>query len=266
MDKLFLIQLVTSFFVGGAVIALLSILAERAHESIAGIIISFPTTIALGFFFIGWTLSPMKVAAVAPVIPVMEGVVMIFTLVYLYLSKVRVPKFFSMILCTLGSLGVWFVLTFTLVRLDVSNLWVSLLGYVVLTSISYYFITVRPHTPSTHVMLRYSATEKLGRAIFAGAVITLSVYLSKTLGPLWGVVFSAFPAVYISTMTIVYWHYDSSYLFKVWKNSPVGSLVFLIYAVSAIYTFPAWGLVWGTIGSYVLSSLCMVALMQRRRF
>lgn len=262
MDKIFLIQLVTSFFIGGTAIAVLSIFAERVHERIAGIIISFPTTIALSFFFIGWAISPEKVVEVAPVIPFMEGVVMIFTVVYLYLSKIKISKIPSMALCVFGSLSVWFVLTLSLVVVQISNIWISLAGYIVLTAIAYYFITFKSHTISVYSALRYSNLEKIGRAIFAGAVIALSVYLSKTLGPIWGVVFGAFPAVYLSTMTIVYWHYDSPYLFKVWKNSPLGSMVFLIYALSVMYTFPAFGLIWGTLVSYLISGVLMFIQMR----
>lgn len=262
MEKLFLIQLVSSFLIGGSVIALLSIIAERANERVAGIIISFPTTIAIGFFFVGWAVSPQKVAELTPVIPAMEGVVMIFTMAYLYLSKIKLPKIGSMLLCTVGSLGVWFVLTYSLVLVELSNLWISLALYVVLTAISYYFITVKPHVSSPRKTLNYSHLEKLIRAVFAGSVITLAVYLSKTLGPIWGVVFSAFPAVYTSTMSIVYWHHDSAYLFKVWKNSPLGSLVFLAYALIAMVTFPAFGLIWGTVISYLGSGLLMMVLMK----
>lgn len=57
VETLFIIQLITSFLVGGAVIALLSFIAERVHKRIAGIVLAFPTTVALGFFFLGWTLS-----------------------------------------------------------------------------------------------------------------------------------------------------------------------------------------------------------------
>jgi len=59
MNKLFIIQLITSFIVGGIVIAIISFVAEKANKKISGIILTFPTTMALGFFFLCWTLSPI---------------------------------------------------------------------------------------------------------------------------------------------------------------------------------------------------------------
>ncbi len=54
MSKLFIIQLIVSFIVGGSIIALLSLAAEKVNKTIAGILIAFPSTVALGFFFLGW--------------------------------------------------------------------------------------------------------------------------------------------------------------------------------------------------------------------
>ncbi|MCF7918105.1 DUF3147 family protein [Candidatus Gracilibacteria bacterium] len=257
-ETLFIIQLVTSFVVGGVFIAFLSFIAEKASEKTAGIIISLPATIALSFFFIGWTLSPEKVAEVAPIVPIMEGVIMLFTITYLSLSRIKLNKIPSIILCTLGGLFVWFVLAIPLALIELSNISISIIGYVILTTIAYYFITVKVHQKSIYVPLKYSILQKIFRATFAGFIIALSVFLAKTLGPFWGGVFSSFPAVYLSTFIIVHWHYDSFFLFKVWKNSPLGSIIFVIYPLTAIYTFPAFGIWGGTIFSY---AICLIAFL-----
>ena len=54
IDKIFITKLLVSFFVGGGVIALLSILAEK-YQKYGGIILSMPSTMTLGLFFIGWS-------------------------------------------------------------------------------------------------------------------------------------------------------------------------------------------------------------------
>ncbi len=262
MDPLFAIQLITSFVIGGVFIALLSLLAERASEKVAGLIISLPATIALGFFFIGWTLSPQAVADIAPMIPLMEGVVMMFTVAYLYLSKVFSKKLPSITLSVAGSLIVWFVLAVPLAIFEFSNLFLSLAGYVILAALAYYLITMRPNKKSFHKPLKYTLVQKIWRAVFAGSIITLAVFLSKVSGPFWGGLFTAFPAVFISSLTIVHWHYDSAFLFKVWKNSPLGSLIFTIYPLVSIYTFPAFGIWGGTLTSYLV---CLVAFIVLRK-
>lgn len=258
---LFQIQLLTSFIVGGVSIAALSFIAERASAKTAGIIISFPTTIAIGFFFIGWATSPTAVVDAVAIIPAMEGVVALFTTAYLYLSKIRLRKGLSIVVSTVGSLAVWAGLAFPLAAYKFSHLGLSVLMYMILAGIAYYFITIKPHESAAPVSLKYSTSEKIYRALFAGTVTALAVYLSKTLGTVWGMIFSAFPAVYISTMTIIYKNHSKAMLFKVFKNSPLGTLVFVLYAIAAMYTFPALGLLGGTIVSYIISGIGMYWLM-----
>jgi len=66
MEKLFIIQLVASFFIGGFAISFLSFVAEKVPKNISGLILSFPVMMALGFFFIGLIISPQIVAEIIP--------------------------------------------------------------------------------------------------------------------------------------------------------------------------------------------------------
>ena len=53
MNKLFIIQLIISFIVVGGFVALLTIVAEKVNQRIAGIILTFPITAGLALFFFG---------------------------------------------------------------------------------------------------------------------------------------------------------------------------------------------------------------------
>jgi hypothetical protein len=206
MSQLLLVQIITSFIVGGGFVAFLSFIAERASEKIAGIIISLPSTIAISLFFIGWALSPEKVAEVAHLLPFSVGVVMVFASIYIYLSRIKLPKLWSIIFCSTVSVLLWFLISLPLAIYKFSNLGLSIAGYLFLTGIGYFFLTMRPQEHSKHVLLKYSSTEKFIRAGFAGFFIALAVYLSKTSGPFWGSVFSGFPAVFLSTLMIFQKH------------------------------------------------------------
>ena len=98
MEKLFIIQLITSFFVGGAFIALLVTLAERTSKQLAGVIIIFPSTIALSFFFLAWVLSPEAVAHVAPVAILSTAINFILFLIYPYVANFFAGKIKNKIL------------------------------------------------------------------------------------------------------------------------------------------------------------------------
>ena len=62
MSKTFYVQLIISFIVGGVFIVFLTFIAEKVEDRISGIILLLPSTAALGFFFLSWSLSPGVVA------------------------------------------------------------------------------------------------------------------------------------------------------------------------------------------------------------
>ena len=260
MSNLLIIQLLTSFIVGGSFIAFLSFVAEKASEKTAGIIIALPSTIAISLFFMGWALTPQKVAEAAPLLPLSIGIIMIFSTVYIYLSKLKLKKIWSIIFCSILSLSIWTLFAIPLAIFKFSNLTISILGYCILASIAYYFLTIKPQAKPLPTLLKYSFKEKIIRACFSGFFIALAVYLSKTTGPFWGVVFSGFPAVFFSTLVIFHWHYDSSFLFRIYKNSPLGSIPLAIYPIVATFAFPVYGIFIGTLLSYFASLICFLII------
>jgi hypothetical protein len=255
METMFIIQLITSFLVGGIFIAFLSFLAEKASEKTAGLIITIPSTIAISFFFIGWTLSPQEIANIAPVTLLTLGVIGLSTIAYLSLSKIKLKKIYSIILCTASSLFIWFLFAVPLAIFKFSNLLLAIIGFLILAAIPYYFVTIKSKTTSLDTPIKYSTSQKIARAAFAGVIISLAVFLSKTLGPFWGGIFSSFPAKFTTSLIIIHWHYNSNFLFKVWKNFPLGFLTSATYPIAAIYTFPKFGIWLGTLIAYAISLL-----------
>lgn len=264
MDKIFLLQVVVSFLFGGAFVAFLTFWAEKSTARVAGIIISVPSTIAIGYLFMGLTVSAEAVAKVAPMVPMGSGILMIFTMVYLYMSKIPLKKSYSVALCTVSSLFVWFLLALPMAIYKFDKIWISILVYIVCLALGFQFLTIRVKLKAYHKPLVYTIWEKVFRSVFAGGIIALIVVLSKTFGPFWGGVFTVFPAVFLSSMIVFHIRYDSDFLFRIWKNSPIGSLVFVSFAIASIYTFPAFGVIGGLIGSYFVSFLAYELIRRLR--
>ncbi len=262
-DNIFILQLITSFIVWWSYVAIQSFLAEQASEKLAWIIISLPSTVVISFIFIWIVLWPETIWDVAPVLPITSWVIMLFTATYLYVSRIKMKKIFSIILSSIVSLSVWLLLAIPLAIYEFSNLLLSLLWYVLLTLVAYYFITIKPEITSNHITLCYSFKQKIMRAVIAWFFIMISVLLAKVLWPFWWGIFSWFPAVFLASLTIIYWHYDSSFLFKVWKNSPLWSVVFVSYSMFAMYSFPAFWIILWTILAYIWSFIIFLLL---RRF
>lgn len=261
MNRIFLIQLATSFLAGGSAIALLTFIAERVHSRIAGIIVSFPLSMVIAFFFVGWTLSPQAVADIVPIIPLSIGATLIFVVVYVYAALLPLSKPIAIVLSFVSATLVWLILATPLAMLQFTNIPLSLLGYIVLAGMAFYFLTVRPAIRESTSTMQYTLVQNIGRSVFVGCIMMLIVFLSKTMGAFWGGIFSVFPAAYSSTLLILHKQYDAHFLFRTCKMMPLGTLPMLVYAFAARLAFPLWGFVWGTVISYATAAVFFLFML-----
>lgn len=254
------VKLIASFLVGGSMTALLSLLAEKADPKIAGVILSLPSTILVNFVFISWTLGPDRMPEVVSPMPLTAGLMFLVVGTYLYCSRMNMKKPYIIILCASLTLLLWLGLSLPLAIYKFDHLGFSLLGYLLFAAFGYYIITYRPQISAPPANLHYSLLQKLTRAVIAGGIVTLAVYLANTLGPLWGGVFSYFPATYFSTLLILHSKHSSEFLFRVFKNTPIGSIPTLSFVLISTYTYPHFGILFGTLASYLFSFLVFLVI------
>jgi len=254
MNSLFYLQLLTSFILGGGFIALMTFLAERAPARIAGAIISMPGIVIFSYLFVGWATSAETVGKVAVTTLAGAGVVQMFAVVYMYASLIKINnKIYSIILSATSAIVVWLILAKVVVTLKISYLPLALVIDLVGITISYYFLHIKNNIPLPEKIHHYTKKQIIFRALFSGFIIMFTVFLSKTLSPFWGGIFGAFPAGYLPAFVILHFYYGPPMLFKVGKNISIGSLCFASYVITSHWSFPAFGLIGGTIVSFVVS-------------
>ncbi len=262
MNKLFCFQLITSLIIGGGIIALLSFLAERVRTRFAGIVLAFPLTAALGFFFLGWTLSAETVAEIIPATLIPLGLVVLFPALYIYIaefsSKFLKNKISQIIVSFIASISIWFLFSLPIAVYQLNNLAYGLVGYTVLALLTHWLLHRKNYEKPA--FLFYTFIQKIGRAIFAGFVIVLVVFLGKTLSPFWGGVFTMFPAALSSSLMILHWYYDPKSLFPTVQKFALGSVTILVYSLTVMLVFPVVGFIFGTIIAYFASLVTSLLL------
>lgn len=263
MNKFFILQLIVSFIVGGGVISLLSFIAEKMSKRIAGIILTFPTTVALGFFFLGWTVSPKAVATVVSASLIPLGLSVLFVAIYAYIAeyfaKIVKNKIWQIIVSFVISIGFWFALAIPVVVLELNRLAVGVAGYTLLV-LGAHFLLQRKNYKKP-VTLTYTFDQKICRAIFVGFIVFLVVLLGKTLSPFWGGMFTMFPATFSSLMMILHWYYGPKSLFPTIQKVALGSLSIFAYTITVMFVFPAYGFIIGTFFAYTVSLVVTLLLM-----
>ena len=271
MTSTLVIQLLISFFVGGFFITLLTLIAERSSVNVSGIIMMFPSTIVLGFFFLGITTSEEKVAMIVPATLIPLGIVIFSSVIYIYssilFSKYIKTKTIQILVTFVVSSFIWFVLASPFALWKFQNLIIGIVGFFILITITH-FILNKGTFHEKVIRPKYTKIQIMMRAVFTGGIIALVVLFGKLFNPFWGGIFTMYPAATFATLIIFHFYYEPTQLFYFVKKAPLGSLSLFIYAISVMLLFPEIGVIMGTIIAYTLSlsfSLLLIKYKKRNR-
>ncbi len=253
MDSLFLLKLVITFLVGSLWLTGATIFAERFGSKIGGVIAGMPSSIVIALFFIGWTQTPVAASQATVVVPLVMGIDGIFIIAYALIVRRSFP------LALIAALLVWFCFSFALVLIHFNNFGLSLSGFLVLILFSYVVMEYVLHVKSlAGRKTSLSLSNILIRGLVSGLIITLAVAFAKLGGPLFGGVFASFPAVFLSTMILTYFAQDGAFSVSVMKTLMLsGTINTTVYASAVRFLYPLFGLIAGTICSFVLSLISM---------
>ena len=249
MLDLFWLHLVLAFVVGSIWVTLTTIAAERFGSKVGGFIGGLPSTAVVSFFFIGLSQTPVVASQATTVFPLAYGITGLFLVLYATFAN----KGFWIAL--LGALTVWLVLTALIVLFDVKNYAFSLITYGLILLLSLYVLERElklTSVPKANIHL--SPWQILWRGAFAGWMIAFVVFISKHGGPIFGGIFSAFPAVFISTLIISYQSRGIQFSQAITKPLLVtGMITIVIYSIGVRYFYPAAGLIFGSLLAYAVA-------------
>lgn len=269
MTQSLLLQLIVSFLAGGCFITFLSLWAERANENVAGIILMLPSTMVLGFFFLGLTTSAEKVAEVVPATLIPLGILMASSVFYIHIAKLfaslRFPKGLQVLLSFSFSSLLWLIMALPFAFWKFTDLWMGILGYVCLSSAAHFIINSRQINAPKQKLV-YTRGQVVRRAAFIGLVIAGVVLLGKLLNPFWGGVLTMYPAATFASLVAFHFYYEPYQLFYFFRKAPIGSVLLFAYALSARWLFPCIGFAWGSLASYsicILISLLLIRFQKR---
>ncbi len=251
MNESFYLLLVLSFCVGSIWVTLTTILAEKFGSKIGGFIGGLPSTAIVAFFFIGLTQSPRIASQATDAFPLAYSVTGLFLVFFAVFSQK------GFIISLFGSLLIWFSLSALIIFLEIDNFFVSLMVYGIIFFISFHVLEKKLKiTSAKRIEIQYTPIQLLWRAAFSGLMITFAVFMSKVGGPIFGGVFSAFPAVFISILVISYRSRGMSFSRAMTKPLLMtGMLSIVVYATCVRYFYPRLGLVVGTVGAYFIALL-----------
>jgi len=249
MDPFYL-KLLLAFGVGGLMVTLATVAAERLGSKMGGLIGGLPTMVATSLFFIGYAQSPQIASEATGTIPLIMGFNGFFLVVYVILAK------WGAWVGMIAALLLWFVFAWAVFSLEIDSFALSMGIFILCLLGTYHLLEIRFRLPSTGKLnIRYTPFQIISRALFSGAVVSAAVYLSKVGGPIWGGIIAPFPTVYISTLIIMAKSKGVEFSRMITKPLRVSGMInVVVYAAAVRYFYPLLGLALGTLLSLAITA------------
>ena len=247
-DQAFAIKLALSFLAGTAIAAITLYSAQRFGPKTGGLIAGLPSTTAVGLFFIGYTQTPEAAATASTIVPAAVGGSLVFVMAYVTLCEKK-----NYIHSLLAATMIWFAIALPLTILKIENPYFSSLIFITAWIVAVKYLKSFDGAAETSERIKQSKEQTISRSLFAGCVILFAVYASNALGPLWGGVFAAFPALFFSMFIVLGKSYGCDYTTTLAKNTPLGLFSVAPYVWGVHYFYPAYGIFTGTALAYVLA-------------
>lgn len=230
-----------------------TMIIEKLGGKLGGLIGTLPTTIVPASIGIYAEAEDFEMAMWA--VPVGMAVNVLFLWSWRWLPSVtKGPGRLLKVL--FGSLGFWLIAATGAVFLlnkTAASLEVVALG-TTLSIASAGVWACRRNPPNPSKAGKVSLLALLSRGLFAGAAIAIAVLLSKH-NPLIAGLASVFPAIFLTTMLSLWLGQGEAFQASAVGPMMLGSTAVALYALIATYSFPAWGVLLGTVVAWFGASL-----------
>jgi uncharacterized membrane protein (GlpM family) len=245
-----LLHLALAFVVGSLWVILITVVSEKKGSAFGGVLAGLPSTSALSFLLIGINQSSAEAAQATTIFPLVFS----FTCAFLLFYAVFAKKGFVVGLSI--SLVIWLVVSSLIVISGLKDFTFSLVCGILVSAATFYFFVKRLRLKSfLGKGKNFTALAILGRGIGAGSLVFLAVLLSQIGGPVLGGIASAFPAVFISTLIILYKSMGTEYSRSMTKPMVVSAILTCIpYSIAVRYSYPSLGTWLGTVISYAVAA------------
>jgi uncharacterized membrane protein (GlpM family) len=245
-------EFLVPFIIAALVVILISVIAERYGTIKGGILGTLPSTVVIAFLFIAYNEGISRSSQAVAVVPAEMGVNVIFLLIFSLLSNRSLHLSLSM------AFGIWAILSFLLFYFNVNHIFLSLIIYLLAFLVSFSILEKIKKVPSSEkTPVHYTPLKIAFRGLLAGTVIALAVYLSN-FGAVISGIFSAFPAIFLSTMIIATREHGQSFSTALAKSMIFGSPSVVCYAIATYFIYPLTGILIGTIVAFLIG--CGVTL------
>lgn len=256
MSYTFILYLIISFIITGLWIAIATLYAEKLGSKLGGLVANLPSNILISLIFI------YKIQGINylqnTIIAVPIG--MLTNSLFLAIFIISLSRF-KIYITALVSLAAWFVFALIALQFESQNLILNSLIYFISTVILIIFIEKYGNIKSVgRRKVKFSLNQITLRALFSGFMVAIVIFLSVIMNPYFVGIFSTFPAVLLTTVIILAINQNKEFARATGKVMILSSTNIVIYVICVYYTYPEFGVITGTIISFLISAVYVASL------
>jgi hypothetical protein len=245
-----MLAVVLSFVITALWVTVATVVAERWGTKVGAVVATLPSSAVVAFYFIAMEQGVDFAARAAIVIPAEMGINVVFLGLFVTLSRRGLPVSLG------GALGGWTILSAVLYASDLDDLLLSWLVFVaMIAGVTAWLRTSHRFSQQPGRHISYTPGELAFRGVFAGLMISVSVVGAAVAGPVVAGILAVFPAIFTSTMVILYLRQGREFTGAVGTIMVVSSTNVVVYTTAVHLTYPVWGLASGTMVALAVSYL-----------
>lgn len=254
----FALRVIASFVVGGLYIGTIIAISERFGTKIGGILAGLPTTALIALIFIGLTSGNTTAQQAAVVVPAIEAPVFVF--VYVFTRLMSKGRQIALSL----AIAIWFLFALLFVRLHIHN--ILLTTCIGLTGLMIFSFVFRNYPKNLKSTIRPPKILHVIRVLAGGTVIATAVIAAHVSGPVWGGVFSTFPATFASTLYMLHKSQGPEFTKALARQLPLSAISIILFAVLFYFIIGSHGLFISVTASMAGSLLYAFALAKSKNW
>lgn len=227
-----------------------SIMAEKFGGKVGGYVSAFPAPAAIAYFFIAYGQSVEAAVQATVSFPVAYSLVGILLLAYALLAKR------GLVLAMGVAIGIWLAASLAFIQMKPTNFVVSLLLYIAIFVCMFWLMRHYVRASNKPVQHSFTKWQLFGRAVFGGSIILAAVVMSKIAGPLYGGVFAAFPAGFVSMLILMHRTHGADFSLSMIRPMYLTGMIVVVGYVTVLrFAYPAFGVWFGTATALIAAAI-----------
>jgi hypothetical protein len=236
-----MLSVLLSFLFTAIWVTVATVVTERMGTKVGAVVTTLPSSAVVAFWFIAVEQGADFASRAAIVVPAEMGINVVFLGIFVAMSGRGLPVALT------AALGGWTILSAILFWADVGNMFASWAVFLALIAgTTFWLRSSHNFSQQPGKVLQYTAGELAFRGLFAGLMIALSVVGAALGGPMVAGILSVFPAIFTSTMVILFLRQGREFTGAVGTIMVVSSTNVVVYTTVVFYLYPEIGIAWGT--------------------